>query len=229
MGTSSDQQKGNNIFQSRKRYNILKNSETKVIQFLCSIMPSWITSDILTIIGFAGSVTVALGMFMAKSDKLWLLLSILGFAIQWFGDSLDGRLAYYRNTPRKWYGWAIDISVDWISIIIIGFGVYDYFYQQEFVALIFVCMYGWSMINALLRYKITDQYVIDSNAMGPTELRIIICIFILGEYLESGTLWYFALLGSILLVIFNIKDLLDIIKAGHTRDEEEKAAKALQK
>ena len=115
------------INSSRKRTNILKNVESKTITFLCKVMPNWVTSDILTAIGFLGSIIVAIGLVMAKSEKPWLIVSVLGFAIQWFGDSLDGRLAYYRNTPRKWYGWALDISVDWVSIGIIGFGFYYFF------------------------------------------------------------------------------------------------------
>ena len=79
-------------------------------------MPQWVTPNILTAIGFAGSIMVALGLWYAQSNPLFLFFSVFGFAVQWFGDSLDGRLAYWRNIPRKWYGWALDISVDWISI-----------------------------------------------------------------------------------------------------------------
>ena len=79
---------------NRKRTNILKNSEASLISYLCQIIPSWITSDMLTFIGFVGSLIVTAGLYLGTSDKNWLLLSILGYAVGWFGDSLDGRLAY---------------------------------------------------------------------------------------------------------------------------------------
>ncbi len=179
------------ITQGRQRTNILKHVEKKTIEDLCSVMPQWMSSDMLTLIGFLGSILIAVGLYFAKYDKIYLAVSIIAFAIQWFGDSLDGRLAYYRDKPRKWYGWALDITVDWLSIGIIGFGFYYYFESYKYIAFLFIFAYGWSMINALLRYKITDAYSIDTNLMGPTELRIIICIFIIIDYFVPNTLMYF--------------------------------------
>ena len=217
------------ITQGRKRTNILKKYEQSTIEYLCSIMPLWITSDILTFIGFLGSIVISVGLYFGNFNKTWLILSILGFAIQWFGDSLDGRLAYWRNTPRKWYGWALDITVDWLSICIIGFGFYYYMDSYKYISFIFIFAYGWAMINTLLRYKITDAYSIDTNLMGPTELRIIICTFMVIEYFVPNTLIAFALVGSLILIYFNITDLMMILKAGDTRDVKEKAEKAALK
>ena len=214
------------ITTGRMRTNILKEIEFKTIHYLCSIMPSWITSDLLTAIGFVGSVMVSISLFLAKSEKWCLFLIVLALAVQWFGDSLDGRLAYYRNTPRKWYGWALDISVDWISIAIIGFGFYYYYDDYKYIAFAFVFTYGWSMINALLRYKITNKYSIDTNKMGPTELRIILSFFVVMEYFVQGTLLAFGFGGTLLLIFINIKDLLDILSEGNKKDAEEKAQKS---
>ncbi|MBK8624046.1 MAG: CDP-alcohol phosphatidyltransferase family protein [Saprospiraceae bacterium] len=217
------------ITQGRKRTNILKKYEQSTIEYLCSIMPSWISSDILTFIGFLGSIVISIGLYFGNFNKIWLILSIFGFAIQWFGDSLDGRLAYWRNTPRKWYGWALDITVDWLSICIIGFGFYYYMDSYKYISFIFIFAYGWAMINTLLRYKITDAYSIDTNLMGPTELRIIICTFMIIEYFVPSTLIVFALVGSLILIYFNITDLIMILKAGDIRDMKEKAEKGLLK
>ncbi len=209
----------------RIRYNILKEVEKQTIAFLCKIMPQWITPNILTGIGFIGSFIVAIGSWLAKDIPYFLLLSIFGFMVQWFGDSLDGRIAYWRNIPRKWYGWALDISVDWISIGIIGFGFYFFFPKWEWAAFIFIFAYGWAMINALLRYRITDAYIIDSGIMGPTELRILICIFLALEIVIPGILLYFALIGSVILILMNIKDLNDVLNAGDQKDKFEKLSK----
>lgn len=214
------------IKSSRKRKNILKVTEFRVIAYLCRIMPSWVNPDMLTTTGILGSVIIAIGMVLGVDNPYWLLLSVVGFAIQWFGDSLDGRLAYYRNIPRKWYGWALDINADWISASIIGLGFYFYFPSWKVVAFLFVVAYGGSMILALMRYKIADKYIIDTHLLGPTELRIIISIFLLAEILFTGILWKFALVGSILLMIINFCDSLQIFKLGDDRDVSEKAIKA---
>ena len=103
----------NIIAKDRKRTNILKSSEQKLIAYLVQKVPLWINSDGLTAIGFFGNVMVASSIVLgAFFSRYWLLLSIVGFAINWFGDSLDGRIAYYRNNPRKWYGFSLDVTVD---------------------------------------------------------------------------------------------------------------------
>jgi len=212
------QEQVGDITRGRKRTNILKNFEQKTIEYLCGIMPRWVSSDLLTFIGFLGSIIVSVGLYFGKTDPYYLIISIMGFIVQWFGDSLDGRLAYYRKTPRKWYGWALDITVDWISIGIIGAGFYYFFDTFPYVAFLFVFTYGWSMINSLLRYKITKSYQIDSNYFGPTELRIIICLYIILEIFVPGALWYFGVAGSGILAVFNIKDLSMVLDGGNSRD-----------
>ncbi len=215
------------IRSSRIRKNILKTSEFKVIAYFCRIMPAWVKPDMLTTTGIIGSIIIAAGMILAVNNPLWLLLSVGGFVIQWFGDSLDGRLAYYRNIPRKWYGWALDLNADWISASIIGLGFYFYFPDWKVVAFLFVVAYGGSMLLSLIRYKIADKYVIDTHMMGPTELRIIISIFLLAEILFTGILWKFALVGSIILMIINVTDTCKILGLGDQRDMHEKAQKLL--
>jgi len=210
---------------NRVRRNILKDAEAKTIGYLCTILPKWIKPDHLTALGIVGGVIVAIGLYLAVSNPYYLLLSILGFAVHWFGDSLDGRIAYYRNTPRKWYGWALDINADWVSICIIGLGFYMYFPSYKVVAFLFVIAYGGSMIVALLRYKITNEYQIDSMNIGPTELRIIISIFLLLEILVAGSLWYFAIVGSVILMLANFIDSIQILAAGDERDHIERKAK----
>jgi len=207
---------------SRKRANLLKVCEARLIKFFCRIMPSWVNPDMLTTTGILGSVIIAIGLSEATKHPYWLLLSVVGFGIQWFGDSLDGRLAYYRGIPRKWYGWALDINADWISACIIGIGFYIYFTDWKIVAFLFVVAYGGSMILALLRYKIADKYVIDTHMVGPTELRIIISVFMLAEICFPTVLWKFALVGSVLLMVINFFDSLKIFRLGDLRDIRER-------
>jgi hypothetical protein len=221
-------QSSNNSGNTRKRTNILKKGEASTIALLCRIMPGWITSDILTFIGFMGSIIVTAGLYLGLNNKYWLLMSIFGYVVGWFGDSLDGRLAYYRNIPRKWYGWALDISVDWITVGIMGMGYFIFFDSYKYIAFIFVFVYGWSMINSLLKYKVTDKYTIDTYLMGPTELRIIICIFLLLEIFIDNSLILLGFGGSLILIVVNTLDLLAILKSGDIRDLAEKAQKTQQ-
>ena len=210
------------IRQGRIRENVLRSAEMKTIKYLCGIMPAWVTSDLLTAFGLFGSMIIGTGLYLGNTYKPWLLLSVFGFMIQWFGDSLDGRLAYYRNIPRKWYGWSLDLTVDWLSMCLVGFGFFYYLDYYRWIAFIFIFAYGWSMIIALLRYKITDKYSIDSHSMGPTELRILIAAFMILDIFVSQTLVVFGFAGTFILMIFNIFDTIRVLKMGDERDKKEK-------
>jgi hypothetical protein len=214
------------ISKDRSRTNILKTHEQQLIAYLVQRIPSCISSDMLTAIGFVGSIITFAGFVLATYySKYWLLLGILGFAINWFGDSLDGRVAYYRNRPRKWYGFTLDLTVDWFTNILIGLGYVFYVDTQwEFIGIGFIMLYGWAMITAILRYKITNKYTIDSGLCGPTEVRIIICLLLILETLIHNAIVYCGLLVCIILLIVNIIDFVKLLKMGDQRDKEERNA-----
>jgi len=189
-------------------------------------MPRWVFPDLLTAVGLLGSLIIFASLILGMNNRHYLVIGVFGFAVQWFGDSLDGRLAYYRNTPRKWYGWSLDINADWISACIIGLGFYFYFPDYKIISFVFVVAYGGSMIVSLMRYKITNVYTIDAGIVGPTELRIIVSLFLLLEIFFAGALQLFGLVGSIFLIIINLVDSIKVMKMGDKRDAEDKIAKA---
>lgn len=215
------------ITKDRSRTNLLRNSEQRLLAYLVQRIPRWVSSDMLTAIGFIGSIITCAGFILgAFVHTSLLLVGIAGFAINWFGDSLDGRVAYYRNTPRKWYGFSLDIVVDWLTDILIGFGFILYVSGHwKWVGFAFVVMYGWAMIIALLRYKITDKYTIDTNLMGPTEVRILISLFMVIEIIVPNTIQYMGLAACIVLLYVNLSDMGKLLKMGDQRDKEERKNK----
>ena len=215
-------QANNRLRKSRERKHLLKELEFKAIEYLCPRIPSFVTPDALTLIGLIGSLMVALSMIYAVYDRHALILAVLGFALQWFGDSLDGRIAYYRNTPRKWYGWVLDINADWISISLIGLGFYFYLPGYKVLAFIFVLGYGGSMILSLLRYKISNQYIIDKGIFGPTEMRIIICLVLILELISGQVIIPFMAIGSGIMIVMNIIESITVLRDGDNLDGLEK-------
>ena len=218
----------NIIAKDRKRTNILKSSEQKLIAYLVQKVPLWINSDGLTAIGFFGNVMVASSIVLgAFFSRYWLLLSIVGFAINWFGDSLDGRIAYYRNNPRKWYGFSLDVTVDWVGTILIGLGFTVYAEGVwKYLGFLFVVLYGWQMISAQLRYKVGGQYSIDSGIFGPTEVRIILGAIITLEVFIPHSIYYLTTLATAFLLYSNFVEAKKLLKLADQRDVEEKRIKA---
>ncbi|MGD0343301.1 MAG: CDP-alcohol phosphatidyltransferase family protein [Bacteroidales bacterium] len=209
------------VFSDRARTNLLRKQEQIAIAWLVQHMPPFITSNILTAIGFFGYIIVS-GSFIlaAYFSKTCLFLGLLGFTINWFGDSLDGRLAFYRNKPRKQYGFALDITVDWLSIILVGLGYIIYVHGiWDLFGYGFVVMYGWEMILALMRFKITGKYSIDSGIIGPTEARILISAVMVAEVFLPGSLAYLA--GFLVVAIFFV-NIIDTRKLLRLADEIDK-------
>lgn len=212
------------LFQDRKRTNALSFSEQRLISYLVPRIPNWISSDGLTAIGLFGSFII-LGSFLLAEHvaRPWLLLGIIGFFVQWFGDSLDGRIAYYRNKSRKWYGFALDIVMDWISTVMIGLGYVFYAIGDfKYAGFVLVALYGWAMIISQLRYRITDKYTIDAGLLGPTEARVIVCLVLLIEVVLVTSINYSVIAICIALFVINCVDTKKLLDLGDRRDKEEK-------
>lgn len=223
----SKQEINKKLFQDRKRTNILSDPEQRLISYLVPRIPDRITSDGLTAIGFFGSLMILVSFLLAEYvDRDLLLLAIPGFFIQWFGDSLDGRIAYYRNKSRKWYGFALDIVMDWVSTVFIGLGYILYTVGDfKYLGFALVALYGWAMIISQLRYRITDKYTIDAGLLGPTEIRVVVCLVLLVEVIFKGTIDYSVLGICVILFFINIGDTIKLLAVGDAKDKEEKLAK----
>jgi phosphatidylglycerophosphate synthase len=212
------------ISTDRERTNILRKSEQITIAFLVKRIPPWISSDMLTGIGLFGNILTFISFLLATYlNRYYLLLGIVGYIVNWFGDSLDGRVAYYRQKPRKWYGFALDITIDWIGILLMGLGFIVYVEGVwELVGFFFVVMYGWEMITVLLRYKITGKYTIDSGLFGPTEMRIVISSILILEILLQGSILYVSSTITAILFLMNISDTKKLLKLANESDWAEK-------
>lgn len=219
------------ISQDRERTNILKKYEQKAIAYLVQRVPSWISSDMLTLIGLSGNVIIFVSFILAAYINVaFLLLGVFGFMVSWFGDSLDGRIAYFRNKQRKWYGFSLDITTDWIGIVLVGWGFVIYVDSPwEVLGFSFVVLYGWEILTTLLRYKVTDKYSIDSGVLGPTEVRIVISAILIFEVALNDSILYSAALACLILLVSNIADTVKLLKLANARDQQERAAAEQEK
>jgi len=212
------------ISNGRDRTNILRISEQRSIAYLVQHIPCWMSSNMLTGVGVFGNFIVFLSFFLAAYlNKFFLLIGVAGFMISWFGDSLDGRIAYYRNRARKWYGFALDLTTDWIGTILIGLGFILYVDQRfVWIGYLFIVLYGWELLTTVLRYKIIGKYSIDSGPFGPTEVRILISAILITEVLSSGSINYIGIVACAGLLISNILSFIKLLKQADELDHTEK-------
>jgi archaetidylinositol phosphate synthase len=160
----------------RHQLSILTPLEKITLRWLAERLPSWVNSDHLTVLGFAGMILTGLSYYLAQFNPLFLLGAIVCLAINWFGDSLDGTLARLRNRQRPRYGFYVDHVVDafGISFVLAGLGLSGY--MSFTVAMVFLAAYLLMNIEIYLATYTLGIFKLSYGVMGPTELRVIVCI-----------------------------------------------------
>ena len=175
---------------ARIQTSILNAAEKKVLVWLAERMPSWVTSDMLTFVGFIGALVVAAGYALSNLCLYWMWLSCLGLFINWFGDSLDGSLARVRNTQRKTYGFFIDHNVDVINETIMFIGVGCSPILNMSFAMLALVGYFMLSIYVYIDCHLKGEMRLTYGGLGPTEFRIIlILVNIAFMYIPWLTAW----------------------------------------
>jgi archaetidylinositol phosphate synthase len=186
--------------------------ERPALKWLAAHMPAWVTPDILTWIGIGASVLIFVSYSLTNVSPNYLWLAILGFILNWFGDSLDGTLARYRHIERPRYGFLIDHWIDALSAVLIFVGLGLSPYVNLVVACLAVISYLLVSIMVYLITYVTGIFTITSAYIGPTEIRLIaillnIAMFFIGEEryifpVIGETTLYTLAVGAIGLIMF---------------------------
>jgi phosphatidylglycerophosphate synthase len=158
----------------RIQQNFLAASERRLLTWLCSHMPPWVTPDLLTLLGVVGAVMTFAGYAASNLGSDWLLLAIAGYVVQWFGDSMDGSLARYRRIERPSYGYFIDHSCDGLVVLLIlaGMGLSPFVTMD--VAMVALAGYLLLSIHAYLSARVLGEFKLSYLSAGPTELRFML-------------------------------------------------------
>jgi phosphatidylglycerophosphate synthase len=161
---------------TRDQQSILTSLEKRTLHWLAARLPQWVNPDHLTILGFAGMILTGLSYYLAQWDRRMLLVGILFLAINWFGDSLDGTLARYRNRLRPRYGFYVDHIADAFGIFFLmaGFGLSGY--MSLSVAGAFLIVYYLMNIEIYLATYTVGVFKLSYGIWGPTELRVLLAI-----------------------------------------------------
>jgi len=160
----------------RHQLSILTPLEKRTLRWLAERMPAWVNSDHLTLLGFAGMILTGVSYYLAQYNPLFLVAGVVCLAINWFGDSLDGTLARVRNRQRPRYGFYVDHIVDAFGVTFVVAGLSLSGYMSPIVAMGFLIAYFLMNIEIYLATYALGIFKLSYGVMGPTELRIIVCI-----------------------------------------------------
>lgn len=159
---------------SRVNDILLGPLERPALRWLAGKMPSWMTSDVLTMLGVISAAFIMACYYLTNYSPHFLWLASFGFVLHWFADSLDGTLARYRNQERPRYGFFIDHTVDAISETMIAVGIGLSPYVRFDVAMLALVSYLLMSVFVLIKTHVTGVFQISFSKFGPTEVRLVI-------------------------------------------------------
>jgi len=160
----------------RIQTSFLNGIEKKILVAIANKLPTWVTSDMLTFVGFLGAIIIATGFALSNLNLNWLWLTCFGLFVNWYGDSLDGSLARVRGTQRKTYGFYIDHNVDVINetIMFVGAGTSP-LVNMSFAMLALIAYFMLS-VYVYINCHLKGEHKLTYAGLGPTEFRIIVAI-----------------------------------------------------
>ena len=161
---------------TRIQQSLLAPLERRCLRWLASGMPSWVVPDTLTVLGLFAMLMGGLSYALARYSPVWLWVVNFWLAVNWFGDSLDGTLARYRNRLRPRYGFYVDHMMDAIgSLFLIG-GLALSGLISESIAMGVLIGFLLLMIDSYLAAHTIRRFNISFGKFSPTEMRILLAI-----------------------------------------------------
>src|SRR5437016_13989660 len=126
---------------AREQTSILAPLERAALRGLAGRMPAWVTSDHLSVLGLLGMIGAGACYAASKNNPLMLHLVNVFIFLNWFGDSLDGTLARYRDRQRPRYGFYVDHIIDTFGALFLLFGIALSGYMSERIAAVLLIAY----------------------------------------------------------------------------------------
>lgn len=203
----------------RIQENVLAAQERRLLNWICPRLPRWTTPDHLTLLALLAAVLIFAGYAASSLDSNWLWLSVGGYVLHWFGDSLDGSLARFRAIERPRYGYFIDHSADVLGALFIVGGVGVSPFVRFDIALVALAGYYMLAAHAFLAARVIDELRLSHVAAGPTELRLIligltVAMYFFGQPAVAGDAvfsWFdlfVGAFGALLIMLFVVQTLL---------------------
>lgn len=161
---------------TREQTSVLAPLERAALQGLARRMPAWVNSDHLSLLGLVAMFLA--GVFYGASGRNPLLLHLVNVCIflNWFGDSLDGTLARYRDRQRPRYGFYVDHIIDTFGTMFLILGLALSGYMTERVAAAVLVVFLMLAINSYLAAYSLGVFKISQGIFGPTEIRLVLII-----------------------------------------------------
>jgi phosphatidylglycerophosphate synthase len=163
----------------RQNRSFLAEAEQSLIRFILPQLPRVVSSLHLTAVGLAGAIIASVGLIGCRWSLWCLPAVVIGVAMNWFGDSLDGSLARFRQEERPRFGFLVDHTSDLFSqiIMIVAFGFSPFLSLISALTIIicFLLFSAYTYIRAAAHHIHQMSYI----GVGATEFRIMMIVWAL--------------------------------------------------
>jgi len=150
--------------------------ERKILNWIAARLPASVNSDHLTILGFIAQFLAGASYALARWDRRALVLATFFIALNWFGDSLDGTLARWRNQQRPRYGFYVDHMIDTFGAAFVMGGLALSGFLHWYIAMGMLFAFLVLSIEVYLATYTLGTFQLSYGILGPTEIRILLAI-----------------------------------------------------
>jgi phosphatidylglycerophosphate synthase len=161
---------------NRIQTSFLSRIEKRVLILMAERMPPQINSDHLTVLGLFGQIMAGVSYALSRTNRMWLIAGIGFFALNWFGDSLDGTLARVRQQQRPRYGFYVDHMVDSFGALFMMGGLALSGYMHPYIAIGLLLGFLLLSIQSYLATYTLGEFRLSFWNFGPTELRVLLAV-----------------------------------------------------
>lgn len=165
-------------FRNARRVNqaLTAPMEKRALEWMAVRAPRWVTSDRLTLLGFAAQIACGACFALARYDRRFLLCATVFLALNWLGDSLDGTLARVRHIERPRYGFYVDHMADVFGSValMLGLGCSGLLHWHVAVAMLLAFLV--LAAESFLATYTLSRFQLSQGLFGPTEIRIVLAI-----------------------------------------------------
>jgi phosphatidylglycerophosphate synthase len=165
-------------FHSATRINrsLTASIEKRALEWMAARAPRWVTSDRLTLLGFAAQIACGVCYALARFDRRFLLAAVVCLAFNWLGDSLDGTLARVRHIERPRYGFYVDHMADVFGSVALMLGLGCSGMLHPAVAIAMLLAFLVLAAESYLATYTLSRFQLSQGLFGPTEIRIVLAI-----------------------------------------------------
>jgi len=156
----------------RISFAITAKIESQVLDYLVTKVPRWMGPDFLTLMALLAAALGGVFYVLATKNLLFLHAVNICLVTHWLTDSLDGKIARHRNTPRPNYGFYVDHLLDSVSAALLLGGLTTSSLTETAAWIWILALMLIAMIHVFLKSKVLNRFEMSIELVGPTEARL---------------------------------------------------------